>query len=34
MMTDGMWGRGMGPGSGMMDRHHIQVPDEYAGLME
>jgi mono/diheme cytochrome c family protein len=22
----------MGPGSGMMDRHHAQVPDEYAGL--
>ena len=22
----------MGPGSGMMNRHHAQVPDEYAGL--
>lgn len=28
----GMMGRGMGPGSGMMDRHHVQVPDEFAGL--
>ena len=32
-----MMGKGMGPGSGMMshsmgDRHHAQVPDEYAGL--
>lgn len=23
---------GMGPGSGMMARHHAQIPDEYAGL--
>jgi mono/diheme cytochrome c family protein len=23
----------MGPGSGMMARHHAQVPDEYAGLL-
>jgi len=28
----GMMGRGMGPGSVMMDRHHARVPDEYAGL--
>lgn len=25
-------GSGMGPGLGMMDRHHGQVPDEFAGL--
>lgn len=28
----GMMGQRMGPGSGMMDRHHTQVPDEFAGL--
>jgi mono/diheme cytochrome c family protein len=28
----GMMGSGMGPGSGMMNRHRMQVPDEYAGL--
>lgn len=22
----------MGPGSGMMNRHHVKIPDEYAGL--
>jgi mono/diheme cytochrome c family protein len=27
-----MMGRGMGPGSGMMDRHHARVPDEFAGV--
>jgi hypothetical protein len=25
-------GMGMGPGSGMMARHHAKIPDEYAGL--
>jgi len=25
-------GRGMGPGSGMMARHHVTVPEPYAGL--
>ena len=28
----GMMRQGMGPGSGMMDRHYAQVPDEFVGL--
>ena len=32
-VSRGMMGNGMGPGSGMMNRHHTQLPDEYAGLI-